>query len=345
MRYGDAIRNGFKIVNRNWQLVLIQIGAMFASFAGFFILVGVPLAIAFIIFGLDLTELSRIQDALRTFREPAEILSKYFALVVLVLSSLLLYLLVVLAIGIFIFGGSVGVINRLLEGTEDKFHMKTFVSEGKRLFFPLVGFTVLVGLMFILVAFVLGLFGGAIAAIVTAAKEQEAALALFLGIFFSLILFVVGFVLILVTLSIAIYGAVVLVSKKEGAARSLREAVLYLYNHSDALYFYCVIFIGYFILSFFVWLLSYPMGYVPLIGPLMALLYHLGVYVLQSYLGLVMLAAVFWYYHSQTAEVTGGTQVAAGTEPVAEEASPPTDISGSPAPGQDEIPPTKETHE
>jgi hypothetical protein len=345
VRYGEAIRNGFKIVNRNWQLVLIQMGAMFASFAGFFILVGVPLAVAFIIFGLDLTELSRIQDALRTFREPAEMLSKYFTLVVLILSSLLMYLLVVLAIGLFIFGGSIGVITRILEGSDDKFHMKTFVSEGKRLFFPLVGFTTLAGLIFILVAFVLGLFGGAIAAIVTAAKEQEAALALFLGIFFSLILFVVGFVLILVTLSITMYGAAVLASKKEGAARSLKEAVLYLYNHSDALYFYCTLFIGYFIFSFFVWLLSYPMGYIPFIGSMMALLYHLGVYVLQSYLGLVMLAAVFWYYHSQTVQITGRSRVAASTEPIAETATPPTDISGPPGPGQDESPQGKETLE
>ncbi len=342
MRYREAIRNGFRIINRNWQLVLIQVGAMFASFAGFLVLVGVPLAIAFIIFGLDLTELSRIEDALRTFREPAELLSKYFALVVLVLSSLLVYLLVVLALGLFLFGGSIGVINRIMEGSDDRFHMKTFISEGKRLFFPLVGFTILAGLMFTFVAFILGLFGGAIAAIVSIAKEQEAALALFLGIFFSLILFVVGLVLILITLSVAVYGSAVLVSKREGAARSLKEAVRYLYKHGDALYFYCVIFTGYFIISFFVWFMSYPIGYIPLIGPLIALIYHFGVYVLQSYLGLVMLAAVFWYYYSGT-KAGGEEQITGAPAPTAEAATPATGISEAPAHGQDELPPEKES--
>ena len=196
MRYTEAIQSGLKTINRNWQLVLIQMGAMFASFIGFFILVGIPLAIAFIIFGLDLTELSRIEDVFRTFREPAEILSKYFALVVLVLTSLLLYITVVLAFGIFLFGGSIGVISRSIEGRIEKFEMRVFFSEGKRLFFPLVGFTSLIGLIFLVVAFVLGLFGGLVSAIVSVAKEQEATLALFLGIFFSLILFVIGLVLV-----------------------------------------------------------------------------------------------------------------------------------------------------
>ena len=77
----------------------------------------------------------------------------------------------------------------------------------------------------------------------------------------------------------------------------------------------------------------------------MALLYHFGVYVLQSYFGLVTLTAVFWYYHSQTVEIAEGTRIAAGTQPTFEKATPPTDISASPTPGQDETPQEKETKE
>lgn len=344
MKFSEAIKNGFRIVNRNWQLVLIQVGAMFASFAGFFVVVGIPLAIAFILFGLDLTELSHIEDALRTFRGPAEILSKYFALVIMVVASLLLYLLIVLAVGIFLFGGSIGVISRFLEGGTDKFHAKIFITEGKRLFFPLVGFTTLVGLMFVFVAFILGLFGGAIAAIVSAAREREAVLALFLGIFFSLILVVVGLILILVTLSVTVYGSAVLSLKGEGPLKSIKESVRYLSKHTDALYLYCTIFLGYIVASFFIVFMGYPMGYIPLIGPLIAFVYHFATYIVQSYLGLVILASCLWYYFfSLKAPLTE----AAATEPVSvsETSTPVNDISETPEPGQDESPEEKETKE
>jgi hypothetical protein len=303
MRFTEAVQNGIRIVNRNWQLVLIQVGAMFASFIGFFVLVGIPLMIAFVIFGLDLTELSRIEDVFRTFREPAEILSKYFALVVLVLTSLLLYITVVLAFGIFLFGGSIGVISRSIEGRIEKFEMRVFFSEGKRLFFPLVGFTSLVGLIFILVAFVLGLFGGLISAVVSMAKEQEATLALFLGIFFSLILFVIGLTLILAILAVTTYGSAIMAVRGAGPMKALKESVRYLYAHADAFSLYCVIFVGYLLVSFVVVSISYLLGLIPLIGSLLALVYHFGAYIIQSYLGLVMIAALFYYYYFSTTEV------------------------------------------
>ena len=337
MNYTEAIKNGFRTVNKNWQLVLIHVCAMGASFMSFFIVVGVPLAVAFIIFGLDLTELSRIQDALRTFKEPTEILSKYFALVVLVLASLLLYILVVLVIGIFLLGGSMGVIGQWLKGAQDRFRMKVFMDEGKHRFFPLTGFTTLVGLLFVAVAFILGLFGGAIAAIVSVAREQEATLALFLGIFFSMILFVVGMVLIFITLSITIYGAAILILRGMGPLQSLKESVRYLYRSHEGLYFYCMIFCGYVSISFFILLLGYPMASLPLIGPLIALVYHLFLYIMQGYLGLVMIAAVFWFYQHTTEPLK---QPAGPPLPLttAEGYTPEIDTSGPQAPGQGDTP-------
>lgn len=297
MRYIEAIHGGLRTINRNWQLVLIQVVAMFASFVGFFFVVGIPLAIAFIIFGLDLTDLSRIEGFFRTFREPSEILSKYFALVILVLTSLLLYITFVLVLGIFLFGGAIGVISQSVEGTEEKFQMKVFFSEGRKLFFPLVGFTSLVGLIFLFVAFILGLLGGMVSALVSMAKEQEATLALFLGIFFSLILFVVGLALVLATLSATVYGSAIMAMRGAGPVKSLKDAVRYISGHVDAFYLYCLVFAGYLFIIFIVASMSYPIRFIPLIGPTMALMYQFAAYVVQSYFGLVMIAAIFCYYH------------------------------------------------
>lgn len=343
MNYTESIKKGFAVINRNWQLVVIQMGALFASFTGFLIVVGVPLAVAFIIFGLDLTELSRLEDVIRTLKQPGEILSRYFALVVLVLASLLLYLLIVITLGIFLFGGSMGVIARFIKEETDRFSMKTFMSEGKRLFFPLVGFTSLIGLLFILVAFVLGLFGGSIAAIYNLAKEQEAALALFLGIFFSMILFVIGLWLIMLTLAVTLYGSAAMAIRGFGAIQSLKESVRYLYRHVEGLYLYCLIFVGYIIVSMATVLPGHLVKAVPFIGPPAAFGYQLAVYVLQSYLGLVMIAAVFCYYHSSMAVVPSYPQDGPAT--ASETAIPGSNISGTPGQEQEESPPEKEEHE
>ncbi len=342
MRYTEAIQTGLKTINRNWQLVLIQLGAVFASFVGFFILVGIPLAIAFIIFGLDLTEFSRIEDVFRAFRGPSEILSKYFALVILVMTSLLLYLTVVLAVGIFLFGGSMGVIIQSLSSRTEKFQMKVFFAEGRRLFFPLVGFTSLIGLIFLFWAFLLGLLGGLVSAIVSVAKEQEATLALFLGIFFSLILSVIGLALVLATLSVTVYGSAIMTMKGTGPVKSLKEAVRYVYGYADAFYLYCLVFVGYLFITFVVAALSYPLGRVPLIGSLMALMYQLAAYVVESYFGLVMIAAVFCYYYSSTAELQATKQATPQDDDLGRDPTGDSDTSVPQVHGQGGLPPEKD---
>ncbi|GAB4408037.1 MAG: hypothetical protein OHK0032_03440 [Thermodesulfovibrionales bacterium] len=334
MTFTEAIKKGFGTVNKNWQLVLIQIGAVFASFIGFFILIGLPLAIAFIIFGLDLTELSRLEDVFRTLREPSELIARYFGLVILLLASFLLYIMVALALWIFVFGGSIGVMSRSIKEGLEGFSIKVFFSEGRRLFFPLIWFTTMVGLIFIALAFVLGLFGGSIAAIISSAKEQGATLALFLGIFFSIILFIIGITLILTTLSVTIYGAAIMAIRGFGPVNSMKEALSYLYKHADAFYLYCMVFVGYIVISFFAVFLGYPLRFIPLLGTLMSFAYQLAVYVVQSYLGLVMIATIVCYYYFSTAE---GPFV----ESTSASSTPEIGISLPQAPGHEDTPPEK----
>jgi len=326
MRYTEAIGRGFRVINKNWQLVLIQVGAALASLAGFFILVGLPLAIAFIIFGLDLTELSRLEDIFRTLREPSGLITRYLGLVILLLVSFLLYIIVILALGIFVFGGSIGVISRSIKEGAGKFSIRLFFSEGRRLFFPLLWFTTIIGLIFIALAFVLGLFGGTIAAIVSAAKEQGAALSYFLGIFFSIVLFIAGITVALAVLSVVIYGTAIMAVRGFGPVRSLREAFIYVSKHADAFYLYCIVFVGYIIISLFVVFIGYPLRFIPLIGTAMSFVYQMAVYVMQSYLALVMVAAIVCYYYF-SAESTSGSS------------TPQTDTSQPRPSGQEDTPP------
>lgn len=341
MTYKESIKKGFSVINSNWQLVLFQAGMMLASFFGFFIVVGLPLAIAFIIFGLDLTGLLKFHDIFSIFRNPADILSRYLWLIILVLASLLLYVLIVIAMGIFVFSGSVGIIGKAVMDGPEQFRVRAFFSEGRRLFFKILGFTALIGLMFIVLAFVLGIMGGVIAAIVSKAREYEAVLALFIGIFFSLVLFVTGIAMILSILAVTVYGIAGIAMKGSSPYKAITESARFTTRDPKAFLLYCIVFFGYIIISVLLMFIGYPFRLVPLIGPLMSATYQLVVYVIQSYLGLATLAVIFSYYHSaMNASKTEGFQE--GNPPISGDSSDVSDTSWPQAYPQDQTPDWKD---
>ncbi len=298
MKYIEAIKDGVRLINRNWQLVMIQVGMLFMSIVGFFIIVGIPLAIAFIIFGVDLTGLADIKDFLRIFRGPSDIISKYLGLIFIIFASFILYILVVAVVGIYIFGGTIGVIGRSLKEKTLKFTMRLFLDEAKRLFLRLLGFISVICFFFIIAFFFLGILGGGIAALVSYAQSQDSTLALFFVTFFSLILVVIALILILGILSITLYGFAALYFKGTGAFKSINEAGRFLIKYPNGFWLYTVLFIGYLLASFFLGLLSYPFTLIPLIGTILSFPYQLISYVFQTYLGLMIIATILSYYYS-----------------------------------------------
>jgi len=225
MTYTDAVKSGFKLVNRNWQLVVVQAGMMLTNCIGFFVVVGIPLGIAFVVFGLDLTGLAQTRDIIGLLSHPSELISKYMGLVLIVVVSFLLYLIIVSTVGLFVFAGSIGSVGHAVIDPSRKFSMKLFFAEAKKVFFPLMWFSLFMGLVFIVITFCLGLLGGGVAAIVQSAKSQDSTLALFLGIFFSLVLALVGVAIILAAIAITVYGLAVLflrLKARSGRARMPR---------------------------------------------------------------------------------------------------------------------------
>ncbi|MBM4128572.1 MAG: hypothetical protein FJ243_00470 [Nitrospira sp.] len=293
----EAIKDGFRVVHRNWQLVLVHLCMVIINFFGFFIFVGIPLAVALIIFGIDLTGIKGIKDIFDLLRNPSEIISRYLGLIIIIVVSFLIYVLLVATLGIYVLGGSVAIIGRSLRDAALKFSMHAFFSEARRLFMRMLGFTAAIGLILISLTFVLGVLGGGIAAIVSLAKSQDSTLALFLGVFFSLVLILIAITLILVILSTTIYGAAALFFKGTGPVKSIREALRYLSICPNALWLYTILFAGYLIANFFLIFLGYPFRLIPVIGPIISFPYQLMSYALQTYLGLVIIGATFTYYY------------------------------------------------
>jgi hypothetical protein len=296
--YIKAVKDGFNMVHKNWQLLLIQLGMVVMSSVGFFIIVGIPLAVAFIIFGVDLTGFTSAKDILRTLREPSDILSRYLGLVIIVFASLLLYLVTVAMFGIYVFGGCIGVLGISLKNSFFKFSMHAFFVEAKRLFLRLLGFTCMIGIALIVAAFILGILGGSISAMVSFAQSQDSTLAIFLGTFFYLILILLSLVLILGILSVTLYGIASLSLKDTGPLKSITESIHYLAGHPSAFWLYAILFAGYVLSSFFLILLSYSFIMIPVVGTILSFPYQLISYIFQTYLGLAIIATVLTYYYS-----------------------------------------------
>lgn len=298
MTYGKTIKRGVQIINRNWQLVLIQLGVVFASSIGFFIIVGIPLAVAFILFGVDLTGIADFDDIITMLKGPSEFLSKYFGLILIIVASFLMYLILVTLLGIYAFGGSIGVIAKSIGDESSRFHIKTFFEEARRHFIRLLVFTSFIGVIFILAAFVFGILGGGFAALVSYAKSEDSTLALFFGTFFSVVMIAVAAFVILCILSITVYGIACLTFNDIGPLASAREAGRFLLEHPKAFWLSAMLFLGYLFASFLLVLFSYPFTLIPVIGTILSFPYQLVSYAFETYLGLVIIAAMLNFYHA-----------------------------------------------
>jgi hypothetical protein len=311
MGYVEVIKEGFRVIHRIWQLLLVQLGMVILSGIGFFVFVGIPLAIAFVIFSIDLTGIAKIEDIFRLFKGSSDILSRYFGLVLIVVGGFLIYIILAAIFSIYVFAGSVGIIGRALIDKTLKFSMPLFFSEAKRLFLPMLGFTSIVGIILIAAAFIFGILGGGVMALVTFVKSQDSTLALFLSLFFSLLLIIIALILFLGILSITMYGVAVLVMKEIRPVKSLREAAQYVVRHPNAFWLYTLLFGGYIFVSFLLVLLGYPFNWIPVIGTILSFPYQIVSSAFQTYIGLSIIATLFAYYCSteMPREIPGETVV------------------------------------
>lgn len=293
----STIKEGIATVNRNWYLLVIQFSSLLLSCLSFFVIIGVPILFAFVMLGIDLTEVFRYRDLFEAFRGTTGLLQKYFRMALVILISLFLYLSFITALWIFVLSGTIGTLKRGVLDQSYKLNLKSFFNEGKALFVPVFFFTSVIGLIFIVSAFILGFLGSVASAIIEFAKAQELALALFLGVFFSLLIISIGIFLIIIILSLTVYGMAYLsFNLSRNPFHTLKETIRYVYNHPSSIGFYALLLLGYVILGFLVILIGVPFALIPAIGPFLSMPFQIFTYVIQFYAGLIMLSATFHYY-------------------------------------------------
>jgi hypothetical protein len=251
---------------------------------------------------------------------------------VLIILSIVVYLFFVIVVWIFTLGGTVGTLAGAIRDSSARFGMRPFIAEGGKLFFPLLLFTSVVGALFGLLALVLGVIGSGAAAIIEVAKEFEATLALFLGIFFSLLLLSCGLFLILAMLSAAVYGTAHLAFDRMRSWAALKGSLRYISEKPASIALYGLLMFCYVLIGFVVLLIGSPLALVPVIGSMLSLPYQIFVYAVQCYVSLVMLASSFAYYFKTAYAVPEPvtTEGPGTSHDIAEEPVPPPEVKEEP---------------
>lgn len=289
----EYIKEGFELTHRNWQVILIQIATMFIIFIGFILFVGVPLAIAFVYFGIDLTH---VKDFLNIFKDPMGYLSRYLGIAILIITTFIIYICFAVILRVFVFSGTLGVLRNSFLDRQYKFNLPSFFKEGRSLFFSILGFAMLVFLLLIFISFILGILAGIGFSIVSEYGKDGTFIAMFIAYFLSLLLILIGIIIIIGVLTLSAYAVTILAVEKTGTINAFRKGFNFIKNKPKAILFCAILIGGYMLVKFILIMVNYPFSLIPLIGALITIPYQMFSYVLLNYLLIVMLSSLIIFY-------------------------------------------------
>jgi hypothetical protein len=292
----DTIREGFRHVHRNWQLIVVQFVMGVINLVAALFFIGLPLVIGLLVLGQDASELRRMGELFQSSSGLFDIIARYMGLVLVFLLSLLFYMLFAFALWIYVLGGAAGSLGKSIREARYVFSMGTFMSEGRRLFWPLAVYVTVVSLLLLGVIVALGVAGGLTAALFGGLGLGDSRLGVFLKVFFVLSFIAAGGLALTGLLVVSLQGLAELVLRGSRPVRSLVNGFNYLEKNSRALYLAGIVVAGYVAAQFVLAGVGYPLQLVPLVGPLLSIPYQLVSSLVQGYLCLALLATVFVDY-------------------------------------------------
>ena len=290
----ECIKEGFRLANRNAQLVFIRVAVTIINAAGFLIFLGLPVLAAVLYMGFDM---SHAKDLLPSIMEnPFGLVSKYLWLVFIAGMSVIFYLLASSVLFLYALGGILGVLRNSAVHMQNGPGLSSFFREANknfsgllRLVFVLALFSILIFILFII------LFGTA-AAVMYAFTGHETRIGVFFGSFvllsvmvFSGMIFIAGFIL-------AVYAMVIQIVEKSGAIDTVRKTVAFLNKRPSAFLFYMVLLSGVMLVNIIFFLLEVSFGAVPVIAPFLAFFIMLLNAFLHSYITVAVWSSLIVYY-------------------------------------------------
>ncbi len=290
----ESIKEGFRVINRNLPLVIIQIVMMIISFLAFIIFIGVPVAIGVIYLGIDPV---RFKEVLSSMKDPSGFLNQYAGLVVFVVVVFLLYITAITGLAIFVFGGNLAIIKDSIKEPLEKFSYKKFMMAGKKYFSPLCWLSLILSLFFILFVFLLGALVGAGIVFLTPYKEEMGTFLIVLAVISGMMTLLLAFIGFFLILTLSIYAVISLVAEDLRAWNAIKRSAAFIKNKLfEATGFYLLLISGYIGAILLMMIVTFPFNMIPFVGPIISIPFQFVTYIIQVYLGLVMMASLMVFY-------------------------------------------------
>ncbi|QWR76517.1 hypothetical protein [Candidatus Magnetomonas plexicatena] len=292
MTFSDAIKTGINIVNKNWMLVFINVVSMIVTLIGFAIIIIVPLVILFIIIGAD--SISSIKD----INPEALFSAKYLWLALFFAAFALVYTIFVTVAMLFIYGASSGVLAKTLSDENYIFSFSFFMSEGKRLFMPMLSYTSLVGLaaiaILVVAAVVLFIFYNVLP------SESAGFAVTFLKYLFFLLVLAAAFFVFNAVIALTFYGSAAIAVGNLKTFEVFKDCIRVMMKNPSTFWFYLVLLFLLVFAKIILLIITLLMSAIPLIGIVFGFTLNITMPVVVIYLTYIFMASLFTYYFGLT---------------------------------------------
>jgi hypothetical protein len=312
MGYIGYIGRGFGLIHENWQLILVHVVMMVILVVGLFIIIGIPVAAAVFVIGVDIAELERLEAIIDTTDDPMELISRYLGIIIVIVISFLVYITLGFLLWVYVIGGSAGIIGKSIKESQGGFSMEVFFKEANRLFLPMTGYTTVIGLALIGAVMLLGILGAA-AAVLVGEIATESAIGTFIKVLSVLVFGTGGFILMFGLMVAFALGTGALAIDGRGPMDSMDVGFRHLWEHPGSLWLVGILFLGYIGIQFPLVLIGAVAELIG--GAILSLPVQLAMNIFQSYLSLVLLAVVLVYYYSTSEGSTQAVDISAGVTP------------------------------
>ncbi len=286
----ETIKDGFRLANRNLQLIVVRIIVTLINLASLAVFLGLPVLVAIAFLGFDLAQAKDLLPSI--IDNPFEIVSRYLGLVFLLVAALISYLIFSSMLLLYSFSGVIGVLRSSAVNTQFTFSVSSFFQEAGRNFFRL--FRLLSLVLLIILAFITFtlIAGGVFVAVMKSVSGTETNIEVFFSSFMTIFITIISIAVILVSIIFAVFSMVISVVTMEGARASMSKAYSFIKDKPQSLLFCTILFLGIITANALFFSLQIPIQFMPFIMPLVYLLNALG----QSYLIIVMWSSLLMYY-------------------------------------------------
>lgn len=286
----ECIREGFKLANKNVQLVIISTAVSIINLLSFFVILGLPVIAALVYLGFDLAHARDMLPSILS--DPSGLIANYLGAIFLVLMSFLLYLAFTSFLSLYAMGGTIGILKDSAINMHYEFTMASFFREAK------INLSRLIGLITLVMLGVIGLFilfvmaGGIAAGVINTVTESRSVMEIFFSSFALLSIVVFSILVVFAGFAFGVYSVVVLVTDGKGVMDSVGSTYDFLKRSPEALLYYLVLIVGFVAANAVFYGIQIAVSVIPLFMPLVYIINT----VFQSYLAIALWSFLIVYY-------------------------------------------------